>query len=272
MKTKMTVVVDNVSHKAMKGEWGLCILIEYGEKKILLDAGASSLFAENLGKLGFDIKEIDYGVLSHAHYDHANGIPEFFKENEKAKFYFRESTGENCYFKKFFVKKYIGIPRDILTDFKDRIEFVSGDYKLCEGVYLIPHKCGKLDKIGRREMMYCHTDSGWKPDNFSHEQSLVIETDKGLVILNSCSHGGALNIINDVRSTFPDKKIYGYIGGLHLYNKKPKEIITVANEINNAGIEFVCTGHCTERRAYGMMKEILQDKLHQLNVGLEMEF
>ena len=150
-----------------------------------------SLFSENLKKLGFDIRDIDYGILSHAHYDHANGMPKFFAENSKAKFYLREGIGENCYHKKplfgkfFNIRFYIGLPRNLLKKFPDRIEFVSGDYKLFGGTYLIPHK------------------SGWLPDNFSHEQSLVIETEKGLVIVNSCSHGGAVNIIREMNYRGP---------------------------------------------------------------------
>ena len=89
----MTVIVDNISDCGIKGEWGLCLLLETGGKKILVDTGGSSLFSENLKKLGFDIRDIDYGVLSHAHYDHANGMPKFFAENSKAKFYLREGSG-----------------------------------------------------------------------------------------------------------------------------------------------------------------------------------
>lgn len=267
METNITVIVDNIATDDIKGEWGLSILVEYGEKKILADVGASELFAENLTKLGFDIKDIDYATLSHAHYDHANGMPRFFKENDKAKFYLRETAEENCYFKKLFVKKYIGIPKNILEDYADRIEIVSGDYKLCEGVYLIPHKTDNLGKIGRREMMYRKTKKGWMPDDFSHEQSLVIDTDKGLVIINCCSHGGTVNIINEVKRTFPEKKVYGLIGGFHLFNKSEKEIREVSREILKTGVEYVCTGHCTKERAYNIMKEELGDKLFQLRVG-----
>ena len=68
------------------------------------------------------------------------------------------------------------------------------------------------------------TPKGWIPDDFMHEQSLVLDTDKGLVILNSCSHGGAANIINEIKTTFPDKNVYGLIGGFHLFNKTEEEI------------------------------------------------
>ena len=278
MNVKMTVIVDNVPSDGLKGEWGLCILVEAGDKKVLVDTGGSKLFARNLKALGFDIDEIDYGVLSHAHYDHANGMPKFFKENMKAKFYLREGTAENCYHRKplfgnyFNFRFYIGLPKNVLTKYSRRIQFVSDDYKLCEGAYLIPHKSGDLSSVGRRENMFLRTQRGWIPDNFSHEQSLVIETEKGLVIINSCSHGGAVNIINEIKHTFPEKHIYGLVGGFHLFNKSDEEVRNVAREIKNTGIDYVCTGHCTKDRAFAIMKEELGEKLEQLHVGLKKEF
>lgn len=139
-------------------------------------------------------------------------------------------------------------------------------------MYLIPHKTPGLQKIGKREMMYLKTPQGFVPDNFSHEQSLVLDTDKGLVIINCCSHGGAVNIIQEVMATFPDKKVYGLIGGFHLFNKSEAEIREVARKIKSTGISYVCTGHCTKERAYNIMKEELTDMLEQLHVGLTMEF
>lgn len=272
METKVTVIVDNKAAEGMAGEWGLSILVENENKKILVDVGASELFAKNMKQLGIDIGDVDYAVLSHAHSDHANGMPKFFKENSKAKFYLRETTEENCYYKKFIFHKYIGIPKHILTDYSERIEIISGDYKLMKGIYLIPHKTKGLENIGKREMMYQRTSHGWKPDDFSHEQSVVVDTDKGLLIINCCSHGGAVNIINEVGETFPDKHVYGLIGGFHLYNKSEGEVRDVAKKIQDTGIDFVCTGHCTKERAYRIMKEELGDKLEQLRVGLNMKF
>ncbi len=272
MNTVMTVIVDNRSDNGLMGEWGLSILIEHDDKKILLDTGASELFAKNLAKLGFNITEIDAGVLSHAHYDHSLGMRRFFADNPKAKFFVRDGASENCYAKKLIFKKYIGMPKHIFKDFGDRIVPVSGDYKLYEGVYLIPHKTPHLEEIGKRELMYVRKNRRWIPDDFSHEQSLVVETDKGLVIFNSCSHAGAVNIINEVRSTFPDKHIYGLVGGLHLFNKSAEEIRAVAKGIDETGIDYVCTGHCTKDRAYGILKETLGDRLEMLKAGMVRAF
>ena len=73
--------------------------------------------------------------------------------------------------------------------------------------------------------MYLKEKRRWRPDSFSHEQSLVFDTPDGLVIFNSCSHGGADTIIREVTTTFPDKKVKALIGGFHLYNKTDAEIL-----------------------------------------------
>ena len=74
MRTKFKIIVDNKESDGIRGEWGLSVLVNYNGIKILLDAGASDLFLENMGKFGIEVTDIDYAVLSHAHYDHANGL------------------------------------------------------------------------------------------------------------------------------------------------------------------------------------------------------
>lgn len=268
----MTVIVDNKADNGLSGEWGLSILIEKDDVRVLLDTGGSDLFAANMEKLGLNIADVDYAVLSHAHYDHSLGMRKFFESNSKAGFYLRESAAENCYARKLIFKKYIGIPKHITEEFADRIKYVSGDYRLCDGMYLIPHKTPGLEEIGLREKMLVRKGRKWQSDDFSHEQSLVVETPKGLVIFNSCSHGGAVNIINEVKNTFPDKHIYGLVGGLHLFNKTTEEITAVAEGIRDTGIEYVLTGHCTGNRAYCILKEVLGNRLDMLKVGLVRQF
>lgn len=269
---KATVLVDNISKEDISGEWGLSILIEYDEKKILLDTGGSGLFLENAKKLGVDIRDVDYAVLSHAHYDHADGMRDFFMANDKAKFYLRDSCGENCYMKKWFFHKYIGIPKNLLDEYKDRIVYAKEDYRMFPGVALIPHKTEGLSDIGKKNNMYIRNENGWKPDDFSHEQSLVFETPSGLVIFNSCSHGGADNIIKEVAATYPDKKIKALIGGFHIFSKSKAEVRELARRIKMTGVETIYTGHCTGNRSFNILKEELGDMVHQLSVGLVMEF
>ncbi len=270
MKTEILAITDNIPDQNLAGEWGLCLLVNYSGKKILVDAGASDLFLTNMKELGEKVGDVDFAVLSHAHYDHANGMPAFFENNSKARLYVTDATAADCYKKRYIFKKYIGIPRTMMTDYADRIEKISGPFKVMDGAFLIPHSTEGLSEIGKREKMYRRGQAGWRPDDFSHEQSLVIDTDKGLLIINSCSHGGAKNILREVGEAFPDKKIYGYIGGLHLFNKSEEEIVDAAGPFKK-DLEYVCTGHCTGDRAYGILKGQLGDKLSKLHVGLRIE-
>ena len=154
---RATVMVDNRKNDKLQGEWGLSIYIEYRGKKLLLDTGASDLFVTNARKLGIALEEIDLAVLSHAHYDHANGMRAFLEKNSKATFYLRESSAENCYSKMWFLHKYIGIPKNILSEYSDRIVFAKSDLQIGDGMYLIPHKTPGLEAIGKREKMYQKT-------------------------------------------------------------------------------------------------------------------
>lgn len=269
---KAVILVDNIANEGISGEWGFSAYIEHNGRKLLLDTGASYLFAENAKKLNISIEDVDMAVLSHGHYDHSNGMAKFFEINNKAKFYLQKGCSENCYFKKWFLTKYIGIPKGITTQYKDRIEYVCGVHELVEGISLVSHSASNLEQIGKREMMYQKTENGWKPDNFCHEQSLVIETEEGLVIFNSCSHGGVVNIINEVKAAFPAKKIRAVVGGFHIFKRPEKEIRELAAMIRETGIEYIYTGHCSKERGFRILKEELGDMVRQFHVGMEINF
>ena len=279
---RATVLVDNIKGCGLKGEWGLCVYIEYEDKVVLLDTGASDLFVRNAKKLGLDLEKVDFAVLSHAHFDHADGMRPFFEVNKKAPFYLQKGTEENCYEKIWLYRKYIGIPRGILREAGERIRFTEGKFQICPGVWLLPHTTPGLEAVGRRNHMYLRssenggeeTDRGgrkWRPDDFSHEQSLVFDAEDGLVIFNSCSHGGADNIINEVKAAFPGEKIKAIIGGFHLFTRREEEVRELARSIRATGIQQVYTGHCTGDKAFDVLKEELGDMAHQLSCGLVIE-
>lgn len=269
---RATVLVDNISKDELTKEWGLSIFIEYNDQKILLDTGSSDIFLKNAGKLGIDLSEVDFGVLSHAHYDHAYGLDAFFATNTTAPFYFREGSLENCYSKHLIFKKYIGLRKGTLKKYADRIRFAKGDYEISEGVYLIPHKLPGMEEKGKKAKMYRKIKGKYYPDDFSHEQSLVFRTEKGLVIFNSCSHGGADNIIKEIADTFPNEKIQALIGGFHLFIVPENEVRQLAKNIRDTGIEAVYTGHCTGQRAFHLLEEELPGCVKQLYTGFVMDF
>ncbi len=272
MNIKATVLSDNIACGELAGEWGLSVYIEYGDKRVLLDTGASGLFRENAAQLGADIAAVDAAVLSHAHYDHADGMAEFFKANSHAKFWLRGHA--KCYKKEKGRRgyKYIGVPEKILGKYSSRIAFAEGDVNILPGVTLVPHKTDGLYAVGEKNKMYLRRGRRYFADDFSHEQSLVFDTPEGLVVFNSCSHGGADVVINEVAETFPGKKVRALIGGFHLYDKSEAEVRALAERIRETGIEKIYTGHCTGEKAFDILNRELGETAGQLAVGLVMEF
>lgn len=263
------VLIDNITKDDLAAEWGLAVYIQHEGHSFLLDTGASGQFWENAAKMGIDLSQVEFGVLSHAHYDHGDGMAAFFEQNKTAPFYLRAGAKENCYGRKHILYHYNGIQKGLLKQYADRIRYADGDYEIVPGVTLVPHKTPGLEKIGRKANMYVRHGIRWVPDAFAHEQSLVLDTKAGLVIFNSCSHGGADHIIREVAETYPDKQIYALIGGFHLYRSSQEEVRALAKGIRDTGIQKVYTGHCTGQEAFTILKEELGDQVQQLYTGLE---
>ncbi len=268
-KMRAVVLVDNLTKGTLVAEWGLSIYIEYQGHKILLDTGASDRFARNAEALGIDLGKVEFGVLSHAHYDHADGMGAFFARNADACFYLREGAGENCYGKRWIFHKYIGIHRGFLKKYRDRLVFTKDSCRLIPGVNLLAHHTEGLEAYGEQNHLYIRQNGRYRADSFEHEQSLILDTKEGLVICSSCSHGGADNIIQEVVTAYPDKKIHAMIGGFHLYHTSSEDIRTLAGRIRTTGIRKIYTGHCTGQPAFEVLKEELGDQVCQLYTGLE---
>lgn len=269
---KVYVLVDNNDGAGLKGEWGLSFYIEYADKTVLLDAGLSPLFAVNAEKMGIDLGNVDFAVLSHAHDDHANGLDRFFELNDHAKLYVAQGCDENCYDRHGIRFKYAGVPRGIMTRHADRIVKADPDMFIAEGIRLLGHSTPGLEKLGRMEKMYLKQGFlRYVPDDFSHEHSLVFEMGDGVAVFNSCSHAGADNIINEVIQAYPGKRIIAMIGGFHLFNKSDDYVRAFARRVGDTGVEAVYTGHCTGQKAWDIMHEELGDKVHALQTGLVFE-
>ena len=263
---------DNISHCGLGSEWGLSIFLEYGGHVILLDTGAGPLFAENADALGLDLARVEFGVLSHAHYDHADGMGEFFRRNDHAPFYLRAGSGEDCYDQEAGGGwKYIGIRRGLLKSHADRIVFLDRPFSPLPGVTLLPHTTPNLMEKGVKAHMYRQTPCCMVPDDFSHEQSLIFETEKGLAVFNSCCHAGADVVVSEAAAAFPGKALYAVVGGFHLYDTPEAEVRDFARRLRETGVEHIITGHCTGEAGFAILREELGDRVRQTEVGLELE-
>lgn len=276
---KLTALIENKATGNLIGEHGLAVHIEYNGKQYLLDTGASNKFMDNANQLGIDLKNIETAILSHCHYDHSSGYVGFFSKNSKAKVYLQSAARELCYAKMGLTKIYNGIPQGILNTYNDRFVFVDGDYQIDEGIWLISHKTIGLAVKGKKAHMYRKTEKGFVPDDLQHEQSLVFEVGNGLVILNSCCHGGVDNIIEEVMEMFHGKEVLAIIGGFHLMgitgtksmSGKPKDVRALGKRLFDLNIKHIYTGHCTGNPAYKILKEELGERLQYFSTGTIVE-
>ena len=268
---KITVLSDNIGCGTLEGEWGLSFHIEFFGKKYLLDTGGSELFLRNAEQLGIDVSDVDCAVLSHAHYDHSQGLEAFFRVNGKADFFVSPNAAENCYAGLGFLGKYIGLPKGVLSAYKDRIKTPDGVAEIDKDVFVVPHSTPGLAKIGRKFHFYVRR--GWRfvPDDFSHEQSLVFRTADGLVVLNSCSHTGPDIIMEEVERAFPGERVKAYLGGLHLFRTNEAGVRKVAAKLRESGVSRIVTGHCTGDEAFEVLHSCLGDGIEQFHCGKVIE-
>lgn len=269
---KIHVLIENTTDSDLQCEHGLSLYIEYKGRKILLDAGSTEAFAENAKQMGVDLATVDLAFLSHGHYDHSGGFGALIKVNKSAPVYAMEQVIGGYYSTSGGKLHSIGIPAEVMQDLKKRFAFVTDVTKVAEGITLVPHSTPGLEQIGERAGLYVQKgpalNNNMMPDDFAHEMSVVFETSAGLVICNSCSHGGVQNIVEEVKNALPGQKIYAYVGGLHMKGRKDGEEICIYSEeevkalaeyIQATGIEVLLTGHCTGEPAIALLEKYLAE-------------
>ncbi len=279
---KITVLMENTAAEGcgLTPEHGLSLYIEYRGKKLLLDAGSSGKFADNALVLGVDLSAVELAALSHGHYDHADGLRRFFQVNGRAKVYIRPGAAGPYFARDPDAYRFIGIGRDIWENSRDRFEEVEGVYALAEGAWLVPETVRDPTFAGQAaDLLVKRGEDDFVPDDYRHEQSLVLEGERGLAVFNSCSHGGVVNIVQGVLEQFPGKKVFAVVGGFHMFSRgksgmncTPEYVFRVADALKELGVEEIYTGHCTGDAALGLLRERFGPGCRALATGQVLNF
>ena len=266
-------------HSDLKTEAGLSLLIKTGNLNILFDTGSSGAFADNAEKLGVDLSTVDFVIISHAHFDHTGGLERFFEINQTAKVYIKEQVREQYFYKLFFLKKEVGTNQKTLNNYADRFVFVKDELQISDDIKIVT-KISAHHKLPA-DSTHLFTKKGNKliPDDFSHEQMLVITEGENLYCFTGCSHHGIVNMVESVQHLAKGKRM-NVIGGFHMYNpltkglsEKKEDVISVAELLNaNKSIDTIATGHCTGKGAFKLLKGVLGEKLINLNTGSRVTF
>jgi len=252
---RITALVENtVADPRFEAEHGLSLYIETKTHRILFDMGQTELYAQNAKKLGIDLQEADIAVLSHGHYDHGGGLGKFLEINHKADVYVNRYAFEPHYHGK---ERYIGL--DVSLAENDRLRFTGDRTVIDEGLTL--YSCNRYERkhdLGSFGLTMLQ-DNELLPDDFRHEQYLLIVEDNKMVLISGCSHKGIMNITEWFK---PDI----LIGGFHL-SKLPldEKLAEYAKYLNSFDTAFY-TCHCTGEEQYTFMKKYM-NRLFYLSTG-----
>ena len=227
----ITVTYNNVPYdENLATDWGISLFIEGLEKDILFDTGGNGkILLSNMTALGIDPGDVDIIVLSHIHGDHVGGLWSILEKNNKISVY---------------------LPRSFPEDFENRAN------KICKEVISV----GKPVKICRRVWSTGELGAWMK------EQSLVIETSKGLVIITGCAHPGIVDIARFVKS-YLEKDIYLVLGGVHLMAYSESQVKDIIGQLKQLEVEKVGPSHCTGGRPIELFKEVWGENFLNLGCG-----
>ena len=215
---RLTILYDNNPYDyRLKSSWGFACLIELGEKTVLFDTGGDGeILLYNMRVLNKSPKTIDMIVLSHIHGDHTGGLWSLLREKPTLKVY---------------------IPKSFPQEFEQRVKKygaevvrVDASLEIDRGIY----STGEMDHSIR-------------------EQSLIVSTPQGMVILTGCAHPGIVEVIKKAKTT-TGRDVYLVLGGFHLSSRSAKEIRDLIHTFREMNIQKVAPCHCTGDRAMAMFK------------------
>ena len=227
----ITVVYDNNPYNPeLTPEWGFSCLIEGCEKTILFDTGGNSTtLSRNMQKLGINPDKIDFVVLSHIHGDHVDGLPAVLSQNSDVT---------------VFVP--ISFPFSFKEDVKNQgadVAEVSTPVKICENVYSTGQMSGPPD-----------------------EQSLILRTDRGLIIITGCAHPGVARIVKKAKDLLQDDILF-VMGGFHLGDATSIRIREIISDFRDLGVLYAGSCHCTGEYAMELFEEEYGEYYVEIGVG-----
>lgn len=280
-KTRLTVLVENNMKDGLQGlqpAHGIAILVEREGKMLLLDTGPGEEFIMNAAALGKKIEDVDFAFISHGHYDHGGGLARFLEKNTKAPICLSRLAVEERHFAKLagVIRKDVSIDAGLAARYPGRFRYIDRVTEISPGIFIIPD-IGHVHRMpSGNSIIFKESGGTLVPDDFAHEQVLVIQDRDGLVVFSGCCHNGVLNVVDAVAEHFPGAPVKAVIGGFHLYNpvvakmdEKPDEVKALGGKMAGHNVKKFISGHCTGMEAFLLLKNTLGDRLEYFSTGME---
>ncbi|MCR4860023.1 MAG: MBL fold metallo-hydrolase [Bacteroidales bacterium] len=265
---RLTILSDNRTNdpERFRTEHGLSVLLETDDARILLDTGASDVFARNARTLGIDLSDIDCVFLSHGHADHCGGLRTFLELNRKA----RVIVSPDALDVRFYSLR--GGLHGISPEWP--LELMEGRTVLAERTLSLPGNIRILAGIpqthslpmGNRHLLV-ERNGLREPDDFRHELALYADG----FLFTGCAHNGLENILE--ACPWPVRTV---LGGFHLLDARGEDSYEAEAQLHALGGRLLArypdavflTSHCTGDGAFRTLREVMWDRIRQFSCGM----
>ncbi len=272
MGLRITTLSENTAGgDGLLAEWGLSILVESEEAKVLFDTGQSVSTVHNAKLLGVDLSQVDRIVLSHGHFDHTGGLKQVLSQMAKEIeviahpdiWQSKYATSENG------ESRYIGIPfsRKELEELGAKFRLTAEPVAISDSIMTSGEVPMVTDYEDIEPLLVVKADGNFEPDIFRDDQALIIKTPPGLVVILGCAHRGIINTLYHAQNLSGVKKIDTVIGGCHLVNASQERIWLTIAALKELGVGRLGVCHCTGMAATVVMAQEFSDRFLFNNAG-----
>jgi 7,8-dihydropterin-6-yl-methyl-4-(beta-D-ribofuranosyl)aminobenzene 5'-phosphate synthase len=278
MKTRITILCENlVGRLTGSGEHGFSAFIETDGGNYLFDTGKGPSIVGNSLSLNKDLKTVQKVFLSHGHYDHTGGLPEVLNLRREVdvhvhpdvfidRIHIRPEGNKE-------MRRFVGLPfkRRYLESLGAHFLFNKDFIEVGKGMFLtgeVPRKT-PFEKPDPR--LFSEKDGKTAQDIFMDDQSLILDTDRGLILILGCAHSGMINIINHVVDKTGKERFFAILGGTHLDFLTPEQLEASILSLKKMAIEKIGASHCTGMKAAFRLQQEFGERFFYGCVGTELE-
>lgn len=277
MKIKLTILCENTvgAPFGVIGEHGFACFVETQQGNYLFDTGQGFAITQNALALGKNLASIDAVMISHGHYDHTGGLPAVLKIRGAVDVFGHPDMFVERVWSSEDETRFIGIPfrRPYLEGLGARFRLGTEMVEIGPGVYLtgeIPRN-STFEKGDANMFAILPGGDTLQPDPLKDDLSLLIDSDKGLIIVLGCAHAGLINIIEYALKQMKTDRIHAIIGGTHLGFSTDAQFEETVKMIDRYQVDHIGVSHCTGLARAAMLHARLKERFFFGTVGSVLE-